>query len=109
MSDMDDFLWNMRDSFRHAEEGARKTEHEFERLALDPCSDIPEVGDRVIVAVGLIGHGFAWVREEATVLEIGSSSYKVQLSKQKDFDSNKPVECWIHSVLVTDVLKRKDG
>lgn len=79
---------------------------EFRKL-LDDCSDkVPEVGNRVVVAVGLLGHGMPWVRQEADVIEVGEMSYKIRFTTHP-----KQIiwEYWIHPALVTDVLPREQA
>lgn len=85
--------------FKDIERSKREKECEFEKLALDPCAKRPKDGDRVVVAVGLIGYGFNWVRQECVVLESGDTSFKVQWKQY----SNTHVE-WVHQNLITDVI-----
>lgn len=80
----------------------RRKDEEFLRLCVEPSSRVPVVGDTVVVAAGLIGRGFDWVREEATVIAVGDTSFKVrwlQLSYKGNVE-----EQWVHPVLITDVI-----
>lgn len=88
------------DMFRKADERAEQMAEEFKRLAVDPCSEIPEVGDKAIVALGLLGMGHLWMREEAEVLEVASTSYHVRIRGRSGTH-------WIHQALVTDVIRAK--
>ncbi len=62
------------------------------------------VGDRVIVAVGLLGRGFTWIRTECKVLEVNDTSCLVRHT-DKDYKHNNWEE-WIDRYLITDVLER---
>ncbi len=79
----------------------------FEKLLDIPPACIPMVGDRVVVAVGLLGYGFHWVRKEGKVLEVGDTSYKVRFEKL-DYKGG-PVELWSHWSLITDVLHEEQA
>jgi len=78
---------------------------EFRRLLSDTSVKVPEVGDRVIVAAGLVGMGHLWIREEAKVIEVGDTSVKVLFPERGLY--GKDVEMWIHPALITDVIKEK--
>jgi preprotein translocase subunit YajC len=78
---------------------------EFQRLCCDPSCQTPEVGDTVIVAAGLIGRGFDWVREEAEVIALGETSVKVRWRRESRYEELN--ETWIHPALITDVIRRQ--
>jgi hypothetical protein len=61
------------------------------------------VGDRVVVAAGLIGFGFKWERLEANVLEKGQNSVKIELDHKHPI-TGANYELWVHPVIITDVL-----
>ena len=86
----------------------QKLDNEFQKLLIDPCMNIPEVGDLVIVAAGLLGMGHPWVREEAKILAIADTSYQIEFTKYKSYD-NKIIIQWIHTALVTDIIKSTKG
>ena len=75
---------------------------EFHKLLCEPCQAIPKVGDTVVVAAGLIGHGHPWIRREAKVLAVGDTSYKVLIAATY---ANEP--CWIHPALVVEVVRQQ--
>lgn len=79
-------------------------EAEFMRLLADSPKRVL-VGDRVVVAAGLTGRGYNWVRVEAEVLEVGDVSVKVRFLGREAL-VGKPDEDWIHSALITDILRR---
>jgi len=107
MSDFDREFWGeLEEDFRAARRANEEALRRFESLNIDRCVDVPDVGDRVIVAAGLLGMGFPWVRYEAIVIEAGTQSYKVRFLDYKGYD-NRVVEKWIHPALVTDVLRAK--
>lgn len=88
------------DFWRGIEKHHDKMDSEFHKLCVEPSTKVPVVGDRVLVAAGLLGMGHAWVRLEATVVECGDTSFKVQFTDT--YESRKPM--WIHQALITDVL-----
>ena len=75
----------------------------FDALLANPCTQPVNVGDRVVVAAGLIGFGFKWERLEATVLEKGQNSIKVELEHKHPVNKVNYV-MWIHPAIITDVL-----
>ena len=79
---------------------------EFQRLlALPRHEPRPTIGDRVIIAGGLIGHGQPWVRLAADVTDVGEESVKVRLLKT-DPDCEPYDAQWIHPALITDVFRQ---
>jgi hypothetical protein len=95
-------LWkSIEEDFRNAYKERRKMDQEFERLLVEPCQEIPQVGDRVIVASGFLGMGHLWVRHEALVLEVAQTSYKVRFLDYRGF-RDRIVEMWVHPALITD-------
>ncbi len=99
-------MYNEEDPFYAFDRERIEKEKQFQKLCDDPSSKIPCVGDRVVVAAGLIGMGFNWVRKEATVLEVGETSYRVQF-QEKRLDGTPMIQ-WIHPALITDVLENKE-
>lgn len=97
-----DFSDSFERSMRRAEEHVEQLKNEFDRLSVEPCMKDANIGDRVVVACGLIGMGHQWVRREAVVIEKGDTSYCVRFKKEFSHDDVK--EKWIHRLLVTDVL-----
>jgi hypothetical protein len=97
------------DYFKRMEKQQAKRKDEFNKLLVDQCCIIPEVGDTVVVAAGILGMGFAWIRKEAKVLAVGQNSYKVQFVDEKDILTHKPTVMWIHPALVTDVIQFQDN
>ena len=96
------------DFFKRMDENHRKREDEFQRLALDPCCIIPNVGDIVVVAAGLLGMGFDYIRLEAKVLCVGQISYKVRFTNETHVITGEPTEKWIHPSLITDVIRNTE-
>lgn len=82
-----------------------KLDSEFIRLAAEPCQKLATVGDRVLVAGGLIGRGHAWVRLEGLVLETADTACRVRFVG-REF-KGEPDETWVHNVLITDVLGKR--
>lgn len=74
---------------------------EFARLVGDPCLVMPFVGDAVVVASGLLTRGHYWIRERATVVDLGESSIEVHFDRD---DEDKTY--WIHPALITDVITK---
>jgi hypothetical protein len=73
----------------------------FDKL-LAEVPPTPSVGDRVVVAAGLLGMGHPWVRVEGVVVECASTSYKVEFPS-REYNGSVPCE-WVHQSLITDVL-----
>jgi len=55
-----------------------------------------KVGQRVVFACGLVGHGLSYERKEAKIIEVGQSSVKIQFG---DF------EHWVQPSIITDILE----
>lgn len=75
----------------------RREREELLKLRAEPCLTPIVVGDRVLVASGLLGMGHLWIRREGTVLECAATAYKVDLGKACGIH-------WVHQDLITDVL-----
>lgn len=75
----------------------------FDALLANPCAQPVNVGDRIVVAAGLIGFGFKWERLEATVLKKGQNSIKIELEHKKP-GTDVNWELWVHPAIITDVL-----
>jgi hypothetical protein len=91
--------------FKRMDERHRQQDEMFLRLCAEPCMDVAEVGDIVLIAGGLLGKGFLWVRLEATVLAVADTAYKVEFDKPF-YDGTKDVQ-WVHRTLVTDIVREK--
>lgn len=89
---------------RHIHREQQRREEAVAKLVADPLMEIPEIGDTVVVACGLIGHGFDWIRKECVVVAKGQATYKVRHTGH-----SKPLswEEWIHPCLVTDIIRKK--
>lgn len=98
---MDDWFSRMMD---RADKHHEQMDAEFCRLAVEPSAKRPGIGDRVLLAVGLLNMGHLWMREEATVLECGDTSFRVQFRDRKEYSTNAPMERWVHQAIITDVL-----
>jgi hypothetical protein len=100
MSYFDDLFGNWDRELDRIHEDHKKMDDEFRRLCAEPSTKIPVVGSRVVVAAGLLGMGFNWVRYEGIVEECGDTSYKVRFT-----DYHMPnYRRWVHQALITDVL-----
>lgn len=95
-------------NFDVADEFCRRQYNEFEKLLNEPSCNAPSVNSRVLVAAGLLGMGFPWIREEAVVLECGDTSYKVKFINYR-FSRNEDIIMWVHQTLITDVLGEVDA
>lgn len=105
MSDDENFDYDkFQKHMEHLDEYHDSLNSEFYRLYCEPSSRVPEVGNRVIVAVGLLSMGHPWTREEGVVIEKGDTSYKIRL-KRIDYGTHRQTEVWVHQALITDVLK----
>ena len=77
---------------------------EFQKLICEPCSIVPEKGDTVVVAAGLIGMGHLWIRKAGTIIECGDTSYLVGWHGFIGKYSDK--ETWVNQALITDVIRK---
>ncbi len=96
----DSFDEMFRDIYKYRD----KLDSEFARLAAEPCSKVPQVGDRVLIAAGLVGKGHLWIRLEAVVLECADTAYYVKYKKYKLYRDTDTHEEWVHQAVITDVL-----
>lgn len=108
----DDFFFDWSEINREAREHQKHMEEVVNRLRADPCMQIPEVGDTVIVAAGPLGMGHAWTRVEAEVQQVATNSYQVLFRDQ--YGPCKEASEWIDPVLVVDkevaaVMQQKIG
>jgi hypothetical protein len=85
--------------FNHMDEYHAKVDGEFMRIAAEPCMETAKVGDRVLVAGGLIGRGHLWVRIECEVVAVADTAIKV-----KSIGDIHKWSQWVHNTIVTDVL-----
>ncbi len=92
--------------FKDARNHWSKLEEEFRKIIADPSLKNPEQGDTVVVAAGLLNMGHPWIRKEATVIQVGETSYKISFNNYKMYGEDKPYEIWIHPRLITDVIKK---
>lgn len=90
------------DELHHINREHEKNNEEFARLDADPMMRPVSLGDRVVVAAGLIGRGHRWVRKEAKVVEVGDTSVRVRFSEARW--NGEPDEEWLHPSLVIDIL-----
>ena len=75
--------------------------NEYQRLYEDVSVGVPEVGDRVVVAAGIIFNAHPWLRLEGEVIEVGNVSAKVRLITNS---RGETAECWIPISFITDIL-----
>lgn len=83
---------------------------EYERLRAE-CPKSVKVGDRVLVAVGFLGHGFHWARREAEVMESVGDSSKIgwdceDYKRCPTVYITKRWEYWVPNSLIVEVLPR---
>ena len=95
----DDWARELSRSMRQADNHRTRLYAEFGKLIAEPCMKVSSIGDRVIVATGLLGKGHIWARTECTVIETGDTSVKVRFTG--DY-INRDDEMWIHPLLITD-------
>lgn len=102
-NDADDIFREVFSDFRSIRKHHEELGVAFSKLLADPTSKVPQQGDRVVVAIGLLSMGHLWVRGEGVVLECGETSYKVQLDKD---ECSRPI--WVHQALIVEVLGPAD-
>jgi hypothetical protein len=92
------------EQFKKIDDDHKKMDNEIKRLMAEPPKETPKIGDRVIVAVGLLNRGHLWIREEAKVIEVAEHSVKIECQQYKHSD---PWQEWIHPALITDNLGKE--
>lgn len=78
-----------------------KLQIEYRKLQQNPPL-LVKIGDRVLVAIGLIGYGFQWARQECEVVDVSGCSAKITWS-----NDSKSFHEWVDIVLIIFVLSRK--
>lgn len=81
---------------------------EYERLRAD-CPKSIQKGQRVLVAIGFLGHGFHWIRGEANVLDVADGNSKIGWENEDhrrcpDIYKTARYEYWIPNCLITAIL-----
>ena len=76
---------------------------EREKLRTDPCMDIPEVGDHVLVNGLVTGRGMNPL--EAKVLRVSGSSYELEYVKRREFGTGDILIEWVDSHVVMSVIR----
>lgn len=89
-----DFISEMKSMNKSHEE----RENEFKRLKSETPKSIKR-GDRVLVAVGLLGHGFHYVRQECVVLRVSGNNSKIYWKSD-----GYRWSYWIDNALIVEVL-----
>ena len=97
---------NLDEFFARADKHKEGLEDVMSKLRLDPCMEIPSVGDCVVISAGPLGMGHNWIRLEAEVLHVANNSYKVRIRDR--YGKDRHYEGWIDPVLVLDIVKKED-
>ncbi len=106
-NDNNDDPFGIKDMFEDIRKNHNTMDNEFRKLAIEPTMVVPEVGDTVIIAAGLLGMGHVWVRKEAVVLMAGDTSYKVEFVDDKHPMTGKNYVKWVVQTLITDVIRKE--
>ena len=93
-------------SFRQLDD-ERNTEIRRLRDAAAKKPISPKIGDRVLVAIGLIGHGVAWLRHECVVVDVSKTAIKVEWPRvgHTTKELGPTHSEWVDRPLVTDIIK----
>ena len=87
------------DILRRQDERVNSMKAEVARLSQD-IKLMPKVGQRVVVAIGLLSHAHEWIKAECTVIEVGNISIKIKCEEgHHDFTE------WIDPALIIELLK----
>lgn len=100
----DDAFDKMDEYFERIDRHHKDLKNEFMKLAADPCSQVPKIGDTVLIAAGLVNKGHLWIRLEAKVLKCANTSYYVEYTDYKYYIQKEPVREWVHQNVITDVI-----
>ncbi len=99
---MDDNIFDtIREQFQNTQRRREQMDDYLSKMQSEPCCQVPEVGDSVIVAVGLINRGHLWMREECEVTGVTGTCIRV---KSVGTNVYKAWEEWIDPILVLDVI-----
>lgn len=96
-----DELNNMFEHFREIDKHHKIQEDEYKRLASDTPKSV-KIGQKVLVAVGLLGHGFHWIRQECDIINVSGNSSKI-----KWISYGSVHEYWIPNCLITSIIGEK--
>lgn len=80
---------------------------EYRRLIKLPKIAIKK-HDIVLVAVGLVGHGYEWVRKECRVLQVRKNSAKITFKGLGEPIGRDWWVKWVDRALITDMVSRAD-
>lgn len=86
-------LWAQRESEKNIEHSRLALKHAAKPLVLNK-------GDKVVAAIGMFGHGFAYARGVCEVLQVGDESVELRYGDS----SCGPFDHWVKRCFVTDVL-----
>lgn len=85
-----------------------KKNEEYVRLSKLPRVDIKK-NDYVVVAVGLIGHGYDHVRKECRVLKVRKNSAKIHFPDSGYITRPQGWTYWIDRALITDMVRHGEA
>lgn len=91
-------------SERRAEKFKAQLDAEINRLRNNDSALLPVVGDRVLVAVGVLLRGHLHLRREAVVTEVATSAVKVHCEERPHYSWDE----WVPLFAITDILAPKE-
>jgi hypothetical protein len=76
---------------------------EYSKLMQRETVLLPKVGDRVLVAIGILGFGSICARDEGVCIECASTTYKIRFYNPEEPDDSPDI--WVHQNLILDILE----
>lgn len=74
-----------------------------EKLLADPCMDVPETGDSILISAAFLMRGHIHELLECRVVEVSNTAYKIAVKKCYD---KEEYYHWIPSELVREVIRK---
>lgn len=100
----DSFFRGLDDSIRAAR---NSREARVRQLKTEPCMDLPEVGDHVLIDAEVVGKGWSAKPLEAKVLRVADTAYEVEYLTYKAYGSDQPHVEWVQAYVVQSVLPQQ--
>ena len=96
-------MW--RDLSRSMERSFDRQHKRIDQLKTEPCMDIAEVGNHVLIDPSAVGKGLPENPLEAEVLRVAGTAYEVRYLTYTKYDSDELVVEWVQSWVVIAVIK----
>jgi len=98
-------MFDFFESMKRADENNDKRKRQIDKLMADVPKEMPKVGDKVIIASGLLGHGWDYIRREGIITEIADYTVKAKWENYPGHSTVDIREEWMHPAFIVDTLK----